>query len=166
VRKISAVISQETRSGTSTSAGVGVTLSGALGFGVASTDHREQSELSRRLARPERPRPSPVAGCFVWTVVFTVLVAAGAVVALSKGTDKDRRNGVTGLFVCVPVLAAVAGGLWLAKPKAEAEDRRKIELWREAVDLWEGGYYCGRCDGVFRPGDPHVQTPEAALSVS
>jgi len=144
----------------------GITLGGRVGFGSASTNQQSQTELCRRLARPKQPQKSGIAAFFVMIVILAVFVVLGSVNAVAKSDPQTRSDGLIGLFVVTPLLSGFAYGLWRMKPKAEAKNKLNEERWQEAVQFWEQAFYCGRCDGLFKPGDAEIQPPEKALTVS
>jgi hypothetical protein len=150
VRKVSAIVAEGER------------------YTTTITDHRRWTSISEgvtttalaaRLARPAPPRSS---GC---ALLATIMAGAlGLVVALVVGCGAGiivsgylRAGGLSTILlplagaILLPLLLVVVGSLarGALSSRASVADLR----WQRAVARWETLFYCGRCDGVFAPGD-------------
>ena len=154
VRKITAIISQETvHSKTETNvSGLGWAAGGvAVGVGASTTEHHQESNLCKRLRLPEPPKKSLLPVWFYVAAIFTGMIFLGSIGSLGKSGTLPQ--GLVGLFVFTPLLGWLSYWLWQKKPLAEENNRLIQARWEEIKRYWAEAYYCGRCDGVFKPGE-------------
>ncbi|MCX7664499.1 MAG: hypothetical protein N2112_03020 [Gemmataceae bacterium] len=156
VRKISAVVRKE-RSKDSSLFTDGFTIS------AWSLKDMFQSDLGERLACPTEPtKPSPAAlGWVVGILVFFLVF--GIVTLIDK--DPKAKDARPGFFLIISILGVIAFLKAREFTKATKRYQIKKERWDEAIEFWENGYYCERCDGVFRSGDAELSDPDEVLRV-
>ena len=156
VAKVSGVYSQ------STSTGIGFGLGGGAAFGRGGTTPLgavtvgigyNRTGLAGRLAPPRQPG-YPLSGGIGCTGLgcgtLFVLAALGAGSSAASSTP-------AGYFLVGIALLAV--GFWLLQHARRVYEERK-RAWEQSEDLWGRLFYCGRCDGVFLPGQSELLSPE------
>lgn len=122
---------------------------------------QSQTELTRKLAAPERPLGRRPLGCmYGGSVVIAITGAFSGIyglVVLSQGAPWPV--GAFFLFA-----AAVAAFFLVYLPIDLSRERervgREMPVWQAAMGRWERLFYCHRCDGVFIPGEELVPTTQ------
>jgi len=137
-------------------------------FGVGHVDTRGMSQLAAVLAPPARPRPRSSS---IWVLGLLALAvspcAAAPFLSVLGSGSGDASNAAGDAAAQAPaglavvgvliVLAALAAFIW----SLTATSRRNAQLapenaeyegqWNYLMDIWEGCYYCPKCDSVIEP---------------
>lgn len=158
VRKVSALVAEGTRQTTTI---IEHRRSVSVGEAFSTTT------LATRLARPSAPNRSGcgmVAGFAAGTVGLIIAAVFGCILGLA--VSGSLRPGGAWIFV-LPLAGAIILPALLFVVGRFVTDRfghgpSQADLrWLRAHQRWEQLFYCGRCDGVFIPGDIGlVPTPQ------
>jgi predicted RNA-binding Zn-ribbon protein involved in translation (DUF1610 family) len=150
---------------------------------------REQSELATLVSPPPRPAAPEVPKFglferfdFLKIMVMLIFGVLGAL--LAEVVDQNNEYVATAFFVVAAGLAAVgysrlrpgakSGGSFskgrMKKEMAFAEAhqlyKEEVSSWEEAMQRWEGMYFCHRDDVVFVPGEYNFVRPGDVISYS
>lgn len=161
VQKVSAIVATGTSTGSYSgpTIGVGETFGRGGGTtimgGYTTLSGWSQSELSRRLASPQRPQQRPIGCWFYGALVFFGLGAFGGLLQVVFGGLKSAENWGALFFVLFTLLFVLLGGLGHSQSEQRRVER-ELPAWEAAMDKWNRLFYCHRCDGVFVPGQSLV----------
>ncbi len=160
VQKISAIYS----AGLSTSDVTGHLDTDLIGTKVK-LKGQNQTELSKRFKPPEKPKETitneQVLGC------AGVVVISSAILTIFFLIINSVLFVVTGIiFGYVSIAFIIVFPIWWVRyrrmPKPPSLQKR-LSHWQELCNIWNGTYYCHRCNIVYHPNKPdHVYSVENA----
>ncbi len=136
VRKASAIINQET-------ATAGYTTS--------------LTSLARHLLPPPEPEYKSPWGWGSITIIVLIVLMLGGLLS-NPGTPTEKLMATA--FWSIPIIGFI---VWKQQQAAanRARHKKAREKWQRAKERWGRLFYCGRCDGVFVPGETRfVSTPK------
>jgi hypothetical protein len=166
VRKVSSIVEQETVTGTTNTRGstLGVgAVGGQLAVGGASTvntgEHFSQSALAQKLSLPNKPELTApkLTKYFQVCAVIAALLVIGILTSIG-----DKSHIPVGVWAVLIVLILAGIGAKLGIPEATKRDEKNWSDWNGQWDAWQKSFYCSRCDGVFRPGDTTLRSPQGS----
>lgn len=132
VRKVSAIVSGGTTTGTSSVGSVSVT-----------------STLAQQLSMPVKPTVSRPGGCSVVLIVTSLITSS--VLFYITFTDSAEGTFQTNLTVSAVVLffAGVAFLIRVSRAQRAIEREQYLIQWHRMDRRWRKAYYCSRCDAVY-----------------
>ena len=172
VRKVSSIVTEGVSVGQYQSVAP-VQWQGKTYYLPAQRDVSFSTVLAQRLAPPRQPQKPKIRSSFVSSIIMMGLIVPSCfVMALVLGLIESalgiRDFASTGPGICLFLVGTVvvATLLVLAIPPTrsmltrERQDNMqrlekynlRVRKWPQAVDRWQQLHYCGRCDGVFIPG--------------
>lgn len=156
VRKVSAIVSSGTSSGSYTGYGDGIGYSSG---GVMIMDElitltgSSQTQLSSLLSPPIEPcEPNfeLVLVCSALLGLFGFFVTMLGLGDISNNTPDATGALILGL-ICLSIAVLVAVKYFHKSRDEKIRVAREMPVWERAVSKWQHLYYCYRCDGVFLP---------------
>jgi hypothetical protein len=110
-----------------------------------------QTMLSQRLTPPAKP----TAKFPHW--IWVLLGVVGAPIVCCSTVETPEEGGLYYFLIIGGVILAGMFAVYFARQQRVAE---QMPRWEKAVSRWHQLYYCGRCDGVFAPGETPLLSAE------
>lgn len=121
--------------------------SGTSSYGSA------QASIASKLRRPNRPDSgAPLLYFFAVALLFYALIAGWRALSVSTG-DLLGPSASLLLSIVLAYLGFRAHVTWQTE---------EMPRWQRAEHWWQRIHYCGRCDGVYVPGDASITPTEEA----
>lgn len=143
--------------------GQGPTVAVPTGDGLVSTSSQVSGVSVSAVARSLDPFPPPRrSGGLVAAVIALVLVGSCFLALPLSSLDDPPPGGALGIAVislpalCVYVAAGVVIWLYVRRLRAHRRQRRGVPAARQ---VWEQGWFCHRCGGVYFADAGRLLTP-------
>ncbi len=157
VRKVSAIVSDGTSSGTFSGYGDGI---GYSAHGMIVMDEvititgSSQTELSWFLSPPIEPSAKYFGGILLIMIVSGIM----GLLIICIGFDNIFASQFEfGIFLLLFGLLCLGIAIWTSNSYTKLNKseqirfKKELHAWEKAIHRWQQLYYCYRCDGVYLP---------------